>query len=184
MKTTLYTLLPLALLLSACTTPVEPALKDIGTRNGPCVEGGPDTVAQRFYDLRIDQHAQGKPDTAQLEQYRPYLSARLFNDLANDRAARNKLAKLPNWDIFSGQATAPTDARVHSASRILNTDARNIPLRVDLTRDQGKGGQSMQWQDEVLMIREGRCWVLDDVRYLGNPPTAPTGTLSQALEPR
>ena len=40
-------LLPAALLLSACTT-VEPAYKDIGTRAAPCVEGGPDTVAQNF----------------------------------------------------------------------------------------------------------------------------------------
>ena len=31
---------PLALLLSACTS-VEPAYKDIGTRIGPCVDGGP-----------------------------------------------------------------------------------------------------------------------------------------------
>ncbi len=183
MKTTLYTLLPLALLLSACTTQVEPAFNDIGTRNGPCVEGGPDTVAQRFYDLRIAQHAQGKPDTAQLGQYRPYLSERLFNYLANDRAARDKLAKQPNRDIFSSQATAPTEARVHSASRILNFDAKNIPLRVDLTRAQG-ADRSVQWQDEVLMIREGQCWVLDDVRYLGNSSPAPAGTLTQTLELR
>lgn len=184
MKTTFYALLPLALLLSACTTPVEPAFKDIGTRNGPCVEGGPDTVAQRFYDQRMAQHAQGKPSAAQWQRYRPYLSERLFNILANDRAAQNKLANLPNWDIFSSQAAAPTDARVHSASRILNTDARNIPLRVDLTRDQGAGGQPVHWQDEVLMIREGRCWVLDDVRYLGSPSAAPAGSLSQTLEQR
>jgi len=184
MKTTLYALLPLALLLSACTTPVEPAFNDIGTRNGPCVEGGPDRVAQRFYDLRIAQRAQGKPDTAQLGQYRPYLSERLFNYLATDRAARDKLAKLPNWDIFSSQATAHTEARVHSASRILNNDAKNIPLRVDLAHDQGSGGQPVRWQDEVLMIREGSCWVLDDVRYLGRPSPAPAGTLSQTLEQR
>ncbi|MDU5192114.1 MAG: lipoprotein, partial [Mixta calida] len=55
-------LLPAALLLSACTT-VEPAYKDIGTRAAPCVEGGPDTVAQKFYDLRIAQPTQGLPDS-------------------------------------------------------------------------------------------------------------------------
>ncbi len=41
-------LIPCALLLSACTT-VTPAYKDNGTRSGPCVEGGPDNVAQQFY---------------------------------------------------------------------------------------------------------------------------------------
>ena len=45
-------LIPCALLLSACTT-VTPAYKDNGTRSGPCVEGGPDNVAQQFYDYRI-----------------------------------------------------------------------------------------------------------------------------------
>ncbi len=39
-------LLPCALALSACTT-VTPAYKDNGTRSGPCVEGGPDDVAQK-----------------------------------------------------------------------------------------------------------------------------------------
>jgi hypothetical protein len=41
---------------------------------------------------------------------------------------------------------------------------RNIPLRVKLKQ----GTQS--WQDEVLMIREGQCWAVDDVRYLGGSP--------------
>ncbi|HAF53412.1 MAG TPA: lipoprotein, partial [Leclercia adecarboxylata] len=35
-------LVPCALLLSACTTPVTPAFKDIGTRSGSCITGGPD----------------------------------------------------------------------------------------------------------------------------------------------
>lgn len=43
--------LPCALALSACTT-VTPAYKDNGTRSGPCIEGGPDDVAQKFYDYR------------------------------------------------------------------------------------------------------------------------------------
>ncbi|MDI5303709.1 hypothetical protein MJN76_28725, partial [Salmonella enterica subsp. enterica serovar Anatum] len=42
---------------------------------------------------------------------------------------------------------------VASASTIPNRDARNIPLRVALKQ----GDQS--WQDEVLMIHEGSCWV-------------------------
>lgn len=49
---TLAAAIPLVLTLSACTT-VEPAFKDIGSRTAPCVDGGPDTVAQTFYDLRI-----------------------------------------------------------------------------------------------------------------------------------
>lgn len=183
MKNKLYALLPLALLLGACTQ-VEPAYKDIGTRSAPCIEGGPDTVAQAFYDLRISQPVQGKPSAAQLAQYRPYLSEHLFQVLSADPKAQAKLAALPAGDIFSSKTDGPTAADVHSASRILNTDAKNIPLRVNLSRDQGSNGQTIHWQDEVLMIREGTCWVLDDVRYLGTLSPHPAGSLRQTLEVR
>ncbi|NDL62890.1 lipoprotein [Acerihabitans arboris] len=183
MKNKLYALLPLALLIGACTR-VEPAFKDIGTRSAPCVDGGPDQVAQAFYNLRLAQPVQGKPSPAQLAQYRPYLSERLFQVLTADRKAQAKLTALPAGDIFSSKAEGPTSADVSSASRILNTDAKNIPLRVDLSRSQGDDGQAAHWQDEVLMIREGACWVLDDVRYLGRASPAPAGTLRQTLEER
>ncbi|SSL80999.1 lipoprotein [Klebsiella pneumoniae] len=58
-------LLPCALALSACTT-VTPAYKDNGTRSGPCVEGGPDDVAQKFYDTQIQNRTQ---DPAALRPY-------------------------------------------------------------------------------------------------------------------
>ncbi|ALR76162.1 lipoprotein [[Enterobacter] lignolyticus] len=163
-------LVPCALVLSACTT-VTPAFKDIGTRSGPCIEGGPDTVAQKFYDYRIQQR---NSDIAAL---RPYLSdslAKLLNDTSRDP---NKRALLQT-DPFSSRTTLPDSADVASASTIPNTDARNIPLRVSLKQ----GTQS--WQDEVLMIREGQCWAVDDVRYLGGSVHAPAGTLRQSLEQR
>lgn len=161
-------LAPCALLLSACTT-VTPAFQDIGTRSGPCVEGGPDTVAQKFYDYRI-QH---KNDD--LVGLRPYLSdslAKELNDVSKDPNKRTLLQP----DIFSSRTTLPDSAEVASASTIPNTDARNIPLRVQLKQ----GTQS--WQDEVLMTREGQCWAVDDVRYLGGSVHAPAGTLRQVIE--
>ncbi|WP_213991968.1 lipoprotein [Sodalis sp. dw_96] len=183
MKKSLLVLFPLALLLGACTQ-VDPAYKDIGTRSGPCAEGGPDDVAQQFYDLRMKQDVQGRPDSSRLAQYRPYLSDGLYQLLSNSQRDNYKAAKLPAGDIFSSNAAGPTSASVHSASRILNTDAKNIPLRVDMSRQQGANGQSVQWQDEVLMIREGHCWAMDDVRYLGMLSPAPAGTLRETLEKR
>lgn len=161
-------LAPCALLLSACTT-VTPAFQDIGTRSGPCVEGGPDTVAQKFYDYRI-QHK--NDDLAGL---RPYLSDSLAKELNAVNNDPNKRALLQP-DIFSSRTTLPDSADVASASTIPNTDARNIPLRVQLKQ----GTQS--WQDEVLMTREGQCWAVDDVRYLGGSVHAPAGTLRQVIE--
>ncbi|CAI2058889.1 lipoprotein [Serratia ficaria] len=180
MKTkTIAAVFPLALLLSACTT-VEPAFKDIGTRSGSCVEGGPDAVAQKFYDLRIQQgSATSLPDNNRLAQLQPYLSQVLYQDLVS--AGQNPAKHQVTGDLFSGNAQGPTSASVASASTIPNTDAKNIPLRVALSY-QKDGGSAVNWQDEVLMVREGTCWVVDDVRYLNVPPHAASGSLRQVLE--
>ena len=173
-------LLPAVLLLSACTT-VEPAYKDIGTRAAPCVDGGPDTVAQKFYDLRTAQPTQGLPDSQQLARYRPYLSEKLYQSLLQANARSDKPAEWRQGDLFSSLAQGPQQAQVADASRIPNTDARNIPLRVELTREVEKD-KSVSWQDEVLMVREGTCWVVDDVRYVANWQRPGGGALSQVLE--
>nr|WP_318382194.1 lipoprotein [uncultured Enterobacter sp.] len=166
----LSVIVPCALALSACTT-VTPAFKDIGTRSGPCVEGGPDSVAQQFYDFRI-QHG-----STNLTSLRPYLSDDLTKQLdAATRDSRN--VALLRVDPFSSRTTLPESASVSSASRIPNTDARNIALRVKLIQG------SQTWQDEVLMVREGQCWAVDDVRYLGGNVHAPAGSLRQSIEHR
>ncbi|TBR65856.1 MULTISPECIES: lipoprotein [unclassified Escherichia] len=163
-------LIPCALLLSACTT-VTPAYKDNGPRTGSCVQGGPDSVAQQFYDYRISHRSND------ITALRPYLSDKLATLLSN--ASRdNSHRELLSSDPFSSRTTLPDSAQVASASTIPNRDARNIPLRVNL-----KQGHQ-RWQDEVLMIQEGQCWVIDDVRYLGGSVHAPAGTLRQSVENR
>lgn len=162
--------LPCALALSACTT-VTPAYKDNGTRSGSCIEGGPDEVAQQFYDYQI-QHRNND-----LTALRPYLSddlAKLLNDARQDPSRNGLLQSNP----FSSSSTPADSADVASASTIPNRDARNIPLRVELKQ----GTQS--WKDEVLMIQEGQSWAVDDVRYLGINSHAPAGSLRQSLEKR
>ncbi|KGT94152.1 lipoprotein [Erwinia typographi] len=170
-------LAPVALLLSACTT-VEPAYKDIGTRMGPCVDGGPDSVAEQFYDLRLKEPTQGLPTAQQLAKYRPYLSDKLYNTLLKANSESRSDADLSQGDLFSSLAAGPTSASVADSSTIPNTDARNIPLRVTLSRD---GSKPVEWQDEVLMVREGTCWTVDDVRYNGPNPHLQGGSLSQRL---
>lgn len=172
MRSSALALLPCALVLSACTA-VTPAFKDIGTRSGPCVSGGPDEVAQQFYDYRIAHKGEGLSSVAAL---RPYLSDSLFQLLQKSTTSPAAQDAFIRSDIFSSQSEGPDKASVYSASTIPNTDARNIPLRVELTRG------SQTWKDEVLMVREGQCWAVDDVRYLGAASHAPTGTLRQAVE--
>ncbi|MTD40566.1 lipoprotein [Erwinia sp. CPCC 100877] len=171
MRSSVLTLIaPCALLLSACTT-VTPAYKDIGSRSGPCMDGGPDSVAQQFYDYRLAHPGQTATDLAGL---RPYLSDSLWQQLQ----AKSRNAQATHGDLFSSNANGIDSADVASASTVLNTDARNIPLRVNLTKGE------RQWQDEVLVVREGQCWAVDDIRYTSENSQAPTGTLRQALEDR
>lgn len=189
-KKTLVAAIPLVFMLNACTT-VEPAYKDIGSRTAPCVDGGPDSVAQQFYDFRIKQGGSGLPNSSQLAAYRPYLSTALYNALLKAQSQpKVDLAATPNektgngavdGDIFSSLFDGPTSASVDSASTIPNTDARNIPLRVTFTHEKDKGA-SNSWKDEVLMVREGKCWTVDDVRYMANLDFASSGTLRQVLE--
>jgi len=181
--TTLAAAIPLVLTLSACTT-VDPAFKDIGTRSAPCVDGGPDTVAQKFYDLRIQKGGNGLPNSSQLAEYRPYLSTGLYNELLKAQSERKvDIAATPNektgardGDVFSSLFDGPTSATVDSASTIPNTDARNIPLRVTMSHQKDNGAKST-WKDEVLMVREGQCWAVDDVRYMANLDFASSGSL-------
>lgn len=170
MRYTLTFLIPYALALSACTT-VTPAFKDTGTRSGPCTDGGPDTVARQFYDTRIEKRG------GDLSTLRPWLSdalAKLLDDASRDP----QRSALLRSDLFSSRSTLPDSASVASASTIPNTDARNIPLRVELKQG------DVRWQDEVLMIREGQCWAVDDVRYASGSAQAPAGSLRQSLEKR
>ncbi|HDL7823618.1 TPA: lipoprotein [Yersinia enterocolitica] len=189
-KKNIALILPLAILLSACSNTVDPAYKDISSRTAPCIDGGPDTVAQKFYDLRVQQigNKSGLPDDNLSAQFRPYLSQALYEQIQTARKqAGNRTAsgvnstQTINGDIFSSLREGSTSADVASASTIPNTDARNIPLRVNLTH-QSAGGQSVMWQDEVLMIREGTCWVVDDIRFMG--VSAPAGSLRQLLGDR
>ncbi|WP_145553642.1 lipoprotein [Yersinia canariae] len=186
-KKNIALILPLAILLSACTSNVSPAFKDISSRTAPCVDGGPDTVAQKFYDLRVQQigNKSGLPDDNLSAQFRPYLSQALYEKIQTARKqAGNRTSSAVNTtqningDIFTSLREGSTSAEVASASTIPNTDARNIPLRVNLTH-QSAGGQSVMWQDEVLMIREGTCWVVDDIRFMG--VSAPASSLRQLL---
>ncbi|CNH23081.1 lipoprotein [Yersinia pekkanenii] len=186
-KKNIALVLPLAILLSACSSTVDPAFKDISSRSVPCVEGGPDTVAQKFYDLRVQQvgNHRGLPDDNLSAQFRPYLSQALYEEIqtARKQATTHATAQVNknqaiNGDIFTSLREGSTRAEVASASTIPNTDARNIPLRVNLTH-QTAGGQSVVWQDEVLMIREGTCWVVDDIRFMG--VSAPASSLRQLL---
>lgn len=98
----------------------------------PVSRGGPDSVAQQFYDYRI-QHRSND-----ITALRPYLSDKLAT-LLSDASRDNSHRELLSSDPFSSRTTLPDSAHVASASTIPNRDARNIPLRVDLKQGDQAG---------------------------------------------
>ncbi|AKA39799.1 lipoprotein [Yersinia ruckeri] len=164
--------LPLALLLSACTTSVTPAFKDIGSRSSPCIDGGPDQVAAQFYSLRIQQL--GGVNSS--ESLRPFLSQALYQDIQTARQQQSRSQATPQAaatekEVIDNLYKNFSDADVASASTIPNSDAKHIPLRVNLVHKTPEGHE-YRWQDEVLMVREGTCWVVDDIRFIDSRATS------------
>lgn len=167
----------LALFLTGCTSSVPPAFHDRDIRTLPCTAGGPDQVAQAFYAARLRYPQNGLPDRAELRRLSPYLSESLWQAL-HDARRNPAISNYSQGDIFAGYPLLPTRVTVAPAPTIPNRDAHNIPLRVMFERQQA--GRRLLWQEEVLMVREGRCWTLDDVRYLNNT-TPPYSSLRYAL---
>lgn len=168
-------LLPLTIMLSACTSDL--AMTDSGVRRGVCTPGGPATVAQNLYDLRTEDLTPGLPNQQLLDKYQPFLSDSLYQSLAKANNIDFRSATWRNGDLFSGAADAPTQVKADSAPDISRSSVRNVPLRVTMSH------ADKTWQDEVLMVREGECWAVDDIRYLATWVGGADGaTLKQALE--
>lgn len=177
MKITALAALSSALFLSACST-VEPVYTDNSQRTAnTCIKGDPDQVASKFWDWQIEHPVRGLPNSQQLTALRPYLSEKLWKNLLTVSQHPNKTSLSYQGDLFSSQKEGATSADVADSSTIPNADSRHIPLRVSLSNASEK-----VWQDEILMVREGECWVVDDIRYLANDPHQTSGTLSQVLE--
>ena len=128
-------------------------------------------MAQQFYDYRICTAS------SDITALRPYLSDKLAT-LPSDASRDNNHRELLTNDPFSSRTTLPDSAHVASASTIPNRDARNIPLRVDLKQGDQVGRM------KCVMIQEGQCWVIDDVRYLGGSVHATAGYAPSVIENR
>ncbi len=88
-------------------------------------------------------------------------------------------SKLLQANPFSSSSTPAEQAPWSPAPPPSRTAMRAIFRCASISK---QGTQS--WKDEVLMIREGQCWAVDDVRYLGNKQPCASRTLRQSLEKR
>ncbi len=144
----------------------------------------PSPVLVAFYTLRIASRTTGAPTTAELAQFKPFLSDTLSALLAaagalRDREARRTPNEKPPFvegDLYSSLFEGPTSFVVLRDSAA----ARAGKSVVQFTYV--SNGDSFTWTDTVKLGRKGRFEVIEDVLYGGAGDFNNHGTLRSTLE--
>ncbi|MEP6620320.1 MAG: DUF3828 domain-containing protein [bacterium] len=132
----------------------------------------PTDAVRSFYAGYAKQRFSGLPTGASFRRVAPILSASLA---ALIRAAQKEQARCkkahadekPPWiegDMFTSNFEGFTHFRP-SDSTVLT------PMRatVNVDFDYVDAGKPFAWRDQVILVREGGRWVIDDVRYRRGP---------------
>ena len=165
-----------AVLLSSCA----------GVPAGP-VPACPDTDTAQgavcaFYTTYLEVRPSGLPTPAQEAALEPGLSTRLETRLADARRVqadfreRHPGEKPPLVDgcLFASLFEGPTSFTVGIATAA--GGVTRVPVRF-------RYGSEAQWEDVIVLTREGGAYVIDDIEFAGAGPFNPPGRLSDRLEP-
>ena len=134
-----------------------------------------------FYTTYLEVRPSGLPTPAQEAALEPWLSNRLEARLTEARRVqadfreRQPGEKPPLVDgcLFASLFEGPTSFTVGIATA---TDGvTRVPV-------QFRYGSEAQWEDVVVLTREGSAYVIDDIEFAGAGPFNPPGRLSDRLE--
>lgn len=157
-------------------------------------EGKAKELVTEFYQTHASNRPSGALSLKELIVFRRFLSVPLFDLLkdvsvaeeartaqsAAEQAADPDAEPLPplvQGDLFTGN---PDGAAVF---RVLDCDAQEREARctVELSLSDAKPPSPARWTDTVLLARDARGWVIDNIQYAaGNPPLR-NGTLQDAM---
>lgn len=165
----------LAMGAAAClgsAPPRAPTCPDAGTAPG---------VVCEFYARYLELRPSGLPTVEQQAALAPWLSERLEARLAQARRIQSAFRtqspdeKPPLVDgcLFASLFEGPTDYTVGTAER--TGAVTRVPVRF-------RYHTAAEWEDTVLVTREGDAFVIDDVEFGGAGPFNPPGRLSELLE--
>lgn len=141
----------------------------------------PEGAVCSFYTRYLEVRPTGLPTPAQQATIAPWLSDRLEAQLDDARGLQERFRaqhpgeKPPLVDgcLFASLFEGPT-AFVVGAARESDGFTR-VPVRF-------RYGDEAAWQDVIVLVREGRGYVIDDIEFAGAGPFNPPGRLSDALE--
>ncbi|MEN9816586.1 MAG: hypothetical protein RLZ32_466 [Gemmatimonadota bacterium] len=135
----------------------------------------------------------GAPTDADLQRLAPYLSADLLERLRQARALRDAAAtaapgeKPPFADgslftsLFEGATgfTVGRDSLLRDPRGVVPDDYADHLVTVGFTY--ASPGDTVRWEDRVLVTRSGNRWVVADIRYGGSWDFAAQGSLMGIL---
>lgn len=144
----------------------------------------PTGLVERFYEKRIDLEITGAPTADELEALAPYLTPELYRLLEEAGALRDREAaaapdeKPPfaDGDLFSSLFEGPTGFRI--VDEQAQGDRHRIAVRFTSTH----GGESVGWQDTIVVVPDDGEHAIDDVEYGGKWKFATRGTLRANLQ--
>ena len=141
-------------------------------------------AANRFYaTYAANPRSGGLPEGVARGRYLPLFSARLAR-LVNDAGAAQARfhAKIKNapplieGDIFSSQFEGFQTYRVGACTGSAMAGRCSVLLHY------GEPGQKpLDWTDEILLVKAGGAWKVDDIAYKGAFAFGNSGLLSQTL---
>ena len=149
-----------------------PACKETDTAQG---------VVCAFYTSYLKVRPSGLPTPEQAAALEPWLSWSLEARMDEARQVQADFRKqhpgekppLVDGCLFASLFEGPTSFTVGTAS--VSGGLTRVPV-------QFRYGSEVEWQDVVVLTREGRAYVIDDIEFAGAGPFNPAGRLSERLE--
>jgi hypothetical protein len=146
----------------------------------------PVAATRAFYDTYLRTHVTGVPPSRQQKTFAPVISARLAGLIARAAAAeaqhykltKNQEPPLAEGDIFTSLFEGAQRYRVLTCK----TAAERAECLVELSYRGPRAADEQNWKDQVLLVRENKRWVVDDIAYGGNWDFGNKGKLSESLE--
>lgn len=142
-------------------------------------------AASRFYATHAAQPRNGGlPEGAARGRYLPLLSPRLAGLLNDATAAQVRFhAKVKNspplleGDIFSSQFEGFQTYKVSTCTGNARAGRCSVALHYEVP-----GQKPVDWTDDMLLVKTGTGWKVDDIAYKGAFAFGNTGLLSQTLK--
>jgi hypothetical protein len=167
-----------SLLLAACSANEEGKAKELVTE---------------FYQTHASNRPSGALTLKELITFRRFLSVPLFDLLKDVSVAQEARARSPRpkWRPILMPIPCRRWCKVTlhghpngaSTFRVLQCEAqeREASCSVELIYSDAKLQSPAKWTDKILMTRDARGWIIDNIQYAGGNAPMRSGTLQDAM---